>query len=78
MFTRKQVSERKFVVACLFSYWAFKLSELNFSQIFLILKAMSLISVNHHINHWYFLSLIRLHKYAEKLAILHDSFISMN
>ena len=44
MFTRKQVSETKFVVACLaFSYWAFKLSERDFSQIFLILKVMPLI-----------------------------------
>ena len=35
MFTRKQVSETKFVVACLTSsYWAFKLSQREFLQIF--------------------------------------------
>ena len=44
MFTRKDVSETKSVVACLASNdRALKLSERDFSQIFLILKGMSLI-----------------------------------
>ena len=44
MFTRKEVSETKSVVAYLASNdRALKLSERDFSQIFLILKAMSLI-----------------------------------
>ena len=44
MFTGKEVSETKSVVACLASNdRALKLSERDFSQIFLILKGMSLI-----------------------------------
>ena len=42
--TRNQVREAKSVVACLVSScWAFKLLERDFSQIFLIFKAMSLV-----------------------------------